>query len=232
MNSLCYAAVRFYASSIGKKLLVALSALALLGFLVGHLAGNLLVFAGPDALNAYAVNLHSMGALLWVARIGLLGAVAVHIIATLHLAAQNRAARPQEYEAEATLRATKSSRIMVLSGLTILAFVIYHLMHFTWGTLNDYRNPDGPYGLGDGRLNVYKMVVDGFSVWANSLFYLIALGLLCSHLSHGVSSIFQTLGITTPRTRPWFKAFGWAFALVMFAGFASIPVSILMGWVK
>ncbi len=232
MKSLLQALGRFYASSIGKKIVVALSALALLGFLVGHLTGNLLVFKGPEALNDYAAKLRDLGPLLWLARFGLLGAVAAHIVATLHLAAQNKAARPEEYRSEATIQATRSSLIMVWSGLTILAFVIYHLMHFTWGTLNNFYDPDGPYALPEGRHNVYKMVVDGFSFWGNSLFYLIALGLLCSHLSHGVTSLFQTLGVTTPRNRPLFKVLGRVFALAMFIGFSSIPVAVLAGFVK
>lgn len=232
MKSLLQALGRFYASSIGKKIVVALTALVLLGFLVGHLTGNLLIFRGPETINDYAAKLRDLGPLLWTARIGLLAAVAVHIIATLHLAAQNKAARPEEYQCEATIQATRSSRIMVWSGLTILTFVIYHLMHFTWGTLNNYYDPNGPFVLPDGRHDVYKMMVDGFSFWGNSLFYILALGLLCSHLSHGVSSLFQTLGLTTSRTRPLFKALGWAFAVLIFAGFSSIPVAVMAGFVK
>jgi succinate dehydrogenase / fumarate reductase cytochrome b subunit len=204
MKALYLAVIRFYASSIGKKMIVALSALGLLAFLLGHLAGNLLIFSGPDALNAYAAKLHGLGVFLWVPRLGLLGLVGVHIMATLHLAAQNRAARPQEYVADATLRATRSSRMMVLSGLTILAFIIYHLLHFTVA----------------------------FGVWFNSLFYLVALTLLGSHLSHGVSSLFQTLGFTTPRTRPLYTLVGRLFAVAICGGFASIPVAVLAGFLK
>lgn len=232
MKALSLAVLRFYASSIGKKMVVALSALGLMGFLVGHLAGNLLIFKGPDAINTYAAKLHELGPLLWVARVGLLALVGVHIAATLQLAAQNRAARPQEYVAPATLRATLSSRLMVLSGLTILAFVVYHLLHFTVGNLHGFYDADGAYRLEDGRQNVYKMMVAGFSVWFNSAFYLLALALLGSHLSHGVSSVFQTLGLTTPRTRPLFNLAGWVFAVVICGGFASIPVAVLAGILK
>lgn len=132
-------------------MIVALSALGLMAFLVGHLAGNLLIFKGPEAINAYAAKLHDLGALLWVPRIGLLVLVGAHVAATLHLAAQNRAARPQEYAVDATLRATRSSRMMVLSGLTILAFVVYHLLHFTVGNLHGFYDADGAYRLADGR---------------------------------------------------------------------------------
>jgi len=229
MKALLLAVMRFWASSVGKKMVVALSALGLMGFLIGHLAGNLLIFRGPEAINTYAAKLHELGPLLWVARIGLLGLVGVHVVATLQLAAGNRAARPSEYLAPATLRATVSSRIMVLSGLTILAFVIYHLLHFTVGNLHGFYDGDGAYRLPDGRQNVYKMMVTGFGVWFNSVFYILAMGLLCSHLSHGVSSVFQTLGVTTPRTRPVIAAAGWVFALVICGGFISIPVAVLAG---
>lgn len=213
-------------------MLVALSALGLMGFLVGHLAGNLLIFKGPEAINTYAAKLHDLGPLLWVARIGLLGLVGVHVVATLQLAAGNRAARPHEYMAPATLRATVSSRFMVMSGLTILAFVIYHLLHFTVGNLHGFYDGDGAYRLPDGRQNVYKMMVTAFGVWFNAGFYILAMALLGSHLSHGVSSVFQTLGVTTPRTRPVITAAGWIFALVICGGFISIPVAVLAGCLK
>ncbi len=232
MKALILAAVRFYASSIGKKIVVALTALGLMAFLVGHLAGNLLVFNGPDAFNAYAAKLHDLGPLLWVARIGLLGLVGMHIVATLQLAAQNRAARPEGYAVEATLRATRSSRLMVLTGVTILAFVLYHLLHFTVGNLHGFYDENGAYRLADGRMNVYKMVVTGFGEWFNSVFYVLAMGLLCSHLSHGFSSVFQTLGLTTPRTRALIHSAGWAFAIVICGGFSSIPVAVLSGYLK
>jgi succinate dehydrogenase / fumarate reductase, cytochrome b subunit len=206
--------------------------LAMVGFLVGHLSGNLLIYAGAKAFNDYAAFLHSKPTLIWAARLGLLATVAVHIVATIHLTAQNKAARPQEYREEATLRASRSSRLMILSGLTILAFVVYHILHFTTGTFNDYREPGGRYYLENGQHHAYQMVIDGFSQWGNVIFYAVAMGLLCSHLSHGFASVFQTLGITTKRSRSLIQATGWLLALGLFAGFISIPVSILAGWVK
>jgi succinate dehydrogenase cytochrome b subunit len=230
MKSVWHFLANFYASSIGKKAIVALTGLVLVGFLVGHLAGNLLVFQGPEATNAYAHKLQGLGPLLWAARLGLLAAVGLHIVATVHLTAQNRAARPETYLVDATLRASRSSKIMLWSGLTIAAFVIYHLMHFTWGTFNRFREPDGPYVLADGRPDVYRMVVDGFREPGNSFFYAIALGLLCSHLTHGVPSVFQTLGLTSPGSRKFIQGAGVAFAILLFAGYLSIPVSVLLGW--
>ncbi len=232
MNSLWQSILRFYASSIGKKILVALSGLALMGFLLGHLWGNLLVFKGPDAMNEYAALLHSHPGYLWVARLGLLGMVGLHIAATVQLTIMNRLARPEQYQSDATLRASRSSKIMILSGLTILAFVVYHLMHFTWGTFSGVYDPKGGYYLPDGHHNTYKMVVDGFKNGANTFFYLIAMALLTSHLSHGFASLFQTLGLTTKRSRPLIQVASWVFALALFAGFVSIPLAIFFKFVR
>lgn len=222
--------VRFYHSSIGKKIIVAVTGVVLMGFLVGHLLGNLLVFSGPEALNAYARGLHEMKGLVWVARIGLLASVALHVVATVQLTRQNRAAKPQKYAVNATRKATRASRTMIWTGLTILAFVIYHLTHYTIGGANGYRDPSNTrYFLPDGSHNAYNMVIDGFSVWYVSAFYIIALFLLCSHLSHGFASVFQTLGLATPRTR---KAIGIAshvYAWGLFIGYTSIPLAILLG---
>lgn len=218
---------RFYASSIGKKILVALTGLALAGFVLGHMIGNLLVFVGPDAINEYGHMLqHALhGAGVWIARIGLLVAVVVHIVATIQLTKANRAARPDRYGQHKQQVASKSSSVMIWSGLTILAFIIYHLLHFTVHAGNDY----GSYMTtlhGETVHDVYRMVIAGFSWFPAVAFYIIAMVLLCSHLSHGVGSIFQTLGIATDKTDPLFKAIGKAFALLILVGNCSIPVAI------
>jgi succinate dehydrogenase / fumarate reductase, cytochrome b subunit len=229
VQSLC----RFYHSSIGKKILVAVTGLAMIGFLAGHLLGNLLIFAGPEAINTYAKKLHDLGPLLYVIRGGLLAIVVLHITATIQLVKMNRAARPQKYAVETVRQATKSSRIMIWSGLTILAFVIYHLAHFTWALGNEYRNPAFTrYWVEPGIHNVYNMVVDGFRVWYVSLFYIIALLLLTSHLGHGFASVFQTLGLATPRTRKPIAIAGQLFAWGWFLGNLSIPIAILCGLVS
>lgn len=225
--------VRFYQSSIGRKIIVALTGLALVGFVIVHMAGNLLVFAGPEALNAYAKKLSDLGPLLWVLRLGLLAAVVLHILATVQLTIANRAARAQSYGVDATRAATKAGRTMIWSGLTILVFVVYHLMHFTWGVANDYYNPENTrYFLPSGDHNVYNMVVDGFSWFPASLFYIIAMGLLFSHLGHGVASMFQTLGLTTPKARPVIECAGKSLAFVLFAGNSLMPLAVMFGFVK
>ena len=233
MKSLLEPVVAFYASSIGKKLIVAVTGIALLGFLFGHMVGNLKIFLGPEKLNDYAAFLHSMPELLWVARIGLLTAFVLHIATTITLVIQNRAAREARYEHEKTVQASGSSRIMMISGLIIVTFVIFHILHFTVGVASGYYDPNGEYFLPNGDHDVYKMVVHSFSqVPAISLFYIFAMALLCSHLSHGVSSVFQTLGLRTERSWPLIQAFGYGYAAIIFLGNISIPIAAMFGWIK
>ncbi len=218
---------RFYASSIGKKILVALTGLALFGFVIGHMIGNLLIFVGKDAINEYGHMLQTAlhGGGVWIARIGLLTAVVIHIVATISLTRANRAARLAQYGQHKAQVSSKSSRTMIWSGLTILAFIVYHLLHFTVHAGNDY----GTYKTTlDGHTvhDVYRMVIAGFS-WAPAvIFYIIAMLLLSSHLSHGFSSLFQTLGVATDKTEPLFKKLGYAFAGLILVGNCSIPIAI------
>ena len=228
---------RLWKSTIGRKYLVALTGLVLVLFLAGHLAGNMLVFAGPKPFNDYAEFLHHSlhGAGIWIARLGLLAAVGIHIAATISLTRQNRAAR-QAYAHQDTIQASRSSRVMIWTGLTILAFVIYHLLHFTvkagneYGSADRYFEPvfvDGDYVQ---RPNAWQMVIDGFSpaAWYVSLFYIIAISLLCSHLAHGVQSMFQTLGWRSKKTANFLNSLSTGYALVIWVGFVSIPVAILV----
>jgi succinate dehydrogenase / fumarate reductase cytochrome b subunit len=189
--------------------------------------GNLLVFVGPDALNEYGHMLQTMfhGSGVWMARAGLLLAAVIHIVATLQLANDNRKAKPEKYGKKATMVASKASLTMVISGSTILAFIIYHLLHFTVHAGNDY----GSYMTtlhGEQVHDVYRMVIAGFSWWPATIFYVIAMALLAFHLSHGVSSMFQTLGLATDRTWPFFKVVGIAYALVIFLGNSAIALAI------
>lgn len=235
MNAITRCLDTYWSSSIGKKLIVAITGIVLVGFLGGHMTGNLLVFVGPEAFNDYAQLLHHLlhGAGIWIARIGLLVAIVLHVAATIALTRQNRAAR-QQYEYQATIQASKSSRIMLWSGLTILAFVVYHLMHFTVRVGNEYNNPalyrDTVYQAATGlyRQNAWKMVIDGFSVWYVVVFYIIAMTLLCSHLSHGVGAIFQTLGFRSKKSASAIDLFSKAYAAAIWLGFVSIPVAIYL----
>ncbi len=229
MNSLGKSLCRFWHSSIGKKIVVALTGAMLILFLLGHVVGNLLVFAGREAMNDYAeFLLHMMhGTGIWVARIGLLVALVLHIVATVSLVRQNRAARDVDYSCKETVQASKSSRIMIWSGLTVLAFVIFHILHFTvrvdsgLANLHDPANPD--------RHDTFGMVVAGFQNPLVVLFYIVGISLLCSHLSHGIASVFQTLGWRSKKVAGPEKKLGWAIAILLWLGFLSIPVATMMG---
>ena len=222
----------FVNSSIGRKIIVAVTGLALVLFLAGHLTGNLLIYAGPKAFNDYAQFLHSAlhGAGVWIARIGLLACFGAHLWFTILLTRENKAARPK-YAHQATVQAPKSSLVMIWSGLTILAFVIFHILHFTVRAGSDYGSlVDQDYlaATGQERHDAWLMVIKGFQVPLVSIFYIVAMTLLCSHLSHGVASIFQTLGLRTKKTAGAITILSTVFAAVIYFGFISIPLAILV----
>lgn len=215
-------------STLGRKFLMALSGLALFGFVIIHMLGNLQIFLGPDALNEYAHLLKSKAEILWGFRLGLLGLVAVHIATAVSLARENRAARPVPYENNVPPAASYASRTMVWSGLIVLSFIIYHLLHFTVGAVDP-----GYLQLRDahGNHDVYRMVVLGFSHPIVSGFYILSVGLLCMHLSHGVASLFQSLGLKGAAWGPIIDRFAKISAWVIFLGNSSIPLAILTGLV-
>jgi len=216
-------------TSVGKKLVVAVTGLMMIGFILGHLAGNLQIFMGQNQINSYAVKLQHLGPLLWVVRIILLGTVTAHGLASLLLAKENRAARPVSYVRENTVQATLASRTMVASGLLLAAFIIYHLLHFTLRI----THPSFAH-LTDslGRHDTYSMMVLGFQNKWVSAFYVAAMGALCFHLSHGASSWAQTLGLTNEKCLACLKAASQVFALIVFAGYVAIPVSVLFNVIK
>ena len=208
-------------SSIGRKIIVALTGLALVLFLAGHLTGNLLIYAGPDAFNEYAHFLHTFlhGMGVWIARIGLLVCLILHVWFTILLTKENKAARPK-YAHDATVQAPKSSRMMIWSGLTILAFIVYHLLHFTIRIDSNLAKM--------GETSPWHMVIEGFQNPLVVIFYVIAMTLLCSHLSHGVASIFQTLGLRSKKTAGPIKFISKAYAVIVYLGFISIPLAVLL----
>lgn len=217
---------RIFRSSLGKKFLMATTGLMLVVFLAGHLAGNLLIYAGPDTLNAYALKLRKLPAVLWGARIILLVAIAVHLWTSSHLARQNRAARPTRYAAYRPSETTWYARTMIVSGLLLLAFIVYHLLHFTFQVadpvVTGFIDPLGHH-------DVYRMVVHSFQQPVVSLAYIIAMAVLFSHLRHGIASTAQTLGINNARTIVVFEWAGAALSWAFFLGYASIPLAILFG---
>jgi len=220
----------FYRSSIGKKMIVALTGVILILFVVGHLLGNLQIFLGPDWINGYSEHLRELGPLLWVIRIFLLLTVIIHIYVTIRLAIENRRARPTQYKDKENVKATFASRHMAMSGLIVLAFIIFHLAHFT------VRVTDPRFALLKAdplnRYDVYSMMVYGFQNYVVSSFYVFALFLLFLHLSHGSSSFFQSLGLNNKKLTPRLAFWGRIFAWLLFLGYSSIPIAILLGLIK
>jgi succinate dehydrogenase / fumarate reductase, cytochrome b subunit len=227
--------LQIWRSTLGRKYLMAGTGALLFCFLIGHLIGNLQVFGPPELINNYAYFLKSKPGLVWSARVGLLALVGVHIACAISLSAQNRAARPIPYGGgKAPYAAALNSRTMLLSGLTILAFIIYHLLHFTALTpgingVGNFHNLETVLPSGIKVHDVYAMMILGFGVWWVSLFYLIAQALLFMHLSHGLSSMFQSLGLRNHVWWPRITLFAKVASIALFIGFASIPVSILAG---
>jgi succinate dehydrogenase / fumarate reductase, cytochrome b subunit len=214
----------FWASTVGKKIVMAVTGILLFVFVIGHLLGNLQVFEGPAKLNAYGAFLHSIGEFLWPVRIVLLIAVTLHIIATVQLALRKKRARPIEYSVKKAIASSYASRTMYWSGPIVLAFIIFHLLHLTAG----YIHPGAAYIEDD----VYHNVVSGFQVWWVSLSYIVAVSLLGLHLRHGLWSMFQTLGIHQPQYTLRFKKAAMVIALLITLGYISIPISVLLGLVN
>jgi len=224
--------LKFWSSSIGKKWLVALTGLALLGFVMAHLAGNLQMFAGAAKINAYAEFLHANEKPLWVARLGLIACFLGHIIATLTLVRMNRAARPQAYVLNRHVQAKISTRTMALSGLTVLSFIVFHLLHYTLRVTDPRFRTVAEGGQLESVFDVYRMVLLGFQNPLLSGFYILSVALLALHLSHGISSVFQTFGLESKRSALWMPKAGRFLSLLIFIGYASIPAAVLLGFLK
>ncbi len=213
--------MRFWQTTVGKKAVMAVTGIILFGFVIGHLLGNLQIFQGPEKLNHYAVTLRSLGPALWAARITVLVAVILHIWSSFQLWRGHREARPVQYVKKANINSTYASRTMYWSGPIILAFVIYHLMNFTFGNVH----PGGAFVEG----SVYNNAVASFQVWPVSIFYIVAMVLLCMHLYHGLWSMFQTLGFSHPVYTPWIQRLAKVVAILIAIGYISIPVAVLAG---
>jgi len=221
-------------SSLGKKYLMAISGAVLFLFVLGHLAGNLQVFLGPEAINRYGHFLQSNTELLWPARLFLLLMVTVHIWSAIQLSVENRRARPIPYGAYQPVASSYASRTMLMSGVIIFVFIVYHLLHytaqvqyinFTGQNFVDFTDPEK-------RHDIFKMMVVGFSNFWVSGFYVLGIGLLCLHLSHGVSSMFQSLGWKNQSYGPFLDKLARWVAVLIFVGYVSIPIAILLGFGK
>ena len=221
--------VAFYQSSIGKKIVVSVTGLIWIFYVLGHLAGNLQIFLGQERINAYAQFLHDLGPLLWAVRIVLIVALILHVIATLQLAQENRAAKSAKYAVAGYRRSTLASRTMVVTGLFVLCFVIYHILHFTLEVTHpQFRHLHDAVG----RHDVYRMMILGFKKPLISLFYILGVFFLGTHLSHGIASVTQTLGINNRKLTESITKGGAILAWLVFAGFAVIPIFVLFGFIR
>jgi len=216
--------ITFWQSTNGKKVVMAVTGFIMFGFVIGHMLGNLQMFEAPEHINAYGHFLHNLGELLWIERIGLLLAIALHIIATIQLALRSKAARPIGYSRRQAINSSYASRTMYWSGPIVLVFIIFHLLQFTAG----YVHPHATFATGD----VYQNVVSGFQVWWVSAWYIFAMILLGLHLSHGLWSMFQSVGIAHPRISVYLKFAARSVAALIILGYISIPISVLAGFIK
>jgi succinate dehydrogenase / fumarate reductase, cytochrome b subunit len=223
-----------FGSSLGKKYIMAVTGCLLFLFVIAHLVGNLQVFLGPEAINRYGHFLQTNLELVWPARIGLLLLVGLHIWSAVKVTLENRAARPVGYAVYRPAGSTYASRTMLMSGLIVVVFVVYHLLHYTAQV--QYLNLTGQnfatFIDPEKRHDIFRMMVIGFSNGWVSAFYLLGMALLCLHLSHGASSMFQSMGWKNEAYRPLLDKAARLVALLIFLGYSSIPVAILLGYGK
>ncbi len=215
------AVLGLFRSTLGRKVIMAVTGFVLFGFVIGHMLGNLQVYLGPGPINAYGESLRHLlhGAGLWIVRGGLLLSAALHIWSAASLTLQNRAARPQGYRTQQWHESTYASRTMRWSGVILLAFIVYHLLHFTLGSVH----PDFVPG------DVYHNFVAGFRAPLVSGFYVLAMLLLGMHLYHGVWSMLQTLGLSHPRYKNLRHGFATLVAAAVVIGNISMPLAVLAG---
>ena len=212
--------LNFWRSTIGKKVVMAVTGLIGIGFIVGHMLGNLQMFQGPAKMNAYAHFLKSLGGMLWLARLVLLGAVVLHVVAAYQLSRLRLQARPVGYARGGQREvSTLASRTIRWGGAFLLAFIVFHILHFT--TLSIFRDYS--------ETDVYGNVVRGFSVWWVALIYVVAMVFLGLHLYHGTWSAMRTIGATRPTTDPLRRRAALVVAAVVSLGFLAIVVAVLTG---
>jgi succinate dehydrogenase / fumarate reductase, cytochrome b subunit len=229
-----------FQTSVGKKYVMAVTGFVLFLFVVGHLAGNLQIFLGREAINRYGSFLQSNPELIWPARLGLLVMLGLHIWSAAKVSLENKAARPVGYAVYQPVGSSYASRTMLVGGSVVFVFIIYHLLHYT--AVVQYLNFTGqnfaafmeplPGQMPSERHDIFKMMVVGFNQPLVSGFYVLGLALLCLHLSHGASSMFQSLGWKNDAYRPFLDKAAQVVAVLIFVGYTSIPVAILCGYGK
>ena len=228
---------RLFGSTLGKKYIMAVSGFAMFLFATGHMIGNLQLFLGHEAINRYGAFLQGTGELLWVVRLALLAMIALHIWAAFALSVENRAARPVEYgHGKPPVAASLASRTMLVGGMIVALFIVFHILHYTVCTqaVNFIGVDFTELTDEKGRHDVFAMMVYGFSpqAWHVSLFYIISVGFLALHLSHGAAAMFQSIGW---RSHAWWPAIDKGakiWAIVLFLGYAAVPGAVLAGFGK
>ena len=226
---------RLLGSTIGLKTIMAVTGFIWIGFVLGHMVGNLQIFlpgyGGEEAhaINKYAAMLKATGGALWAARLLLLGAFVTHVWAAITLSGRNKAARPVGYGKQEKIQAKPSSYYMLVSGLVLLAFIVFHLAHFTLGLVQPDAYATNPQFLDHGLPNVYRMFVLGFRnpVFAGG--YIVANVLLGLHLHHATSSMCQTLGLRTPKYRPLVDKASVGIAVAVTVGNVIMPLAVMVG---
>jgi succinate dehydrogenase / fumarate reductase cytochrome b subunit len=219
---------RFTRSNIGLKVLMAVTGVVMFGYLIGHVTGNMLIFRGREAINEYSAFLHHAKGLLWGTRILLLASVVVHIWATVRFLALRNAARPVAYDVKKAHGTTFAARTMYWSGPIIALFIVYHLLHLTTGTVHPtFEKNVHPTTH---AVDVYQNLVDGFNRPVASLIYIVAMLAIALHLSHGVWSMLQTIGVNRPNWEPALRCLAVVLAVLICGGFIAVPVAILFGY--
>ncbi len=217
--------MKLFSDSIGRKAVMAVTGALMVLFVIGHLLGNLTIFAGPDGLNSYAEHLHSLAPVVWITRVVMGTAVLLHLVLSIQITVENSKAKPEKYAVSRHLKATFASKNMFWTGLVLGAFIVYHLLHFTFRV-----TPDVAAFTGEVPGNVYGMVTTALHATATGIVYVIAMVALFLHLSHGVQSLFQTLGLSNGVMLPRYSAGGKVASLIFLVGFGAIPVAILAGF--
>jgi succinate dehydrogenase / fumarate reductase cytochrome b subunit len=221
--------MQLLSSSIGKKIVMAITGLFMILFVVVHLIGNTTIFGWINGgINAYAHHLHAFPPLVWAFRLFMLAAVFIHIWYGIQLTIENRGGRPRQYAVKATQKATFASENMIWTGLLLLCFIVYHLLHFTMKVVPGMALvPDA-----EGAINVFTMVVSSFQNFFVAFIYVAAMVTLFLHLSHGIQSFFQTMGWSNNRTLPVYVKAGTLVAVVLLLGYVAVPLSIFAGILK
>jgi succinate dehydrogenase / fumarate reductase cytochrome b subunit len=221
-----------YRSTIGKKMIMAVTGLLLVAFVIGHMAGNLQVFIGAAKMNGYASFLKSLGELLWLARLILFVALVLHVLMAWQLTQIKRRARPVDYTQRDAQVSTVASRTMRWGGVLLLVFIVFHILHFTTGTVFPAAStPDAMYPAWS-HIDVYGNIIAAFRTPWVVAFYVVAMLFLMLHLFHGAWSSVRTLGLSKPSSHPLQRRVATVIALVVWLGFSVIPVAVFLGVIR